>query len=134
MKAKSRKRTIPIFPSAVEFLKAQIELAKSKGSVFLFSDESGNHLEDLGYIRGQKGRDTKWYGLLNRCGLEVRPFKNCRHTFAVELIRKRIDLRAIADLLGHSNMRMVIQHYGAYIKGASDDIDFSSFKMYEREK
>ena len=102
--------------------------------MFLFSKESGERLDDITDLRGQKKNNTKWYGLLNDCDIEYRPLKNCRHTFAVQAIMsKKFTLQEIANILGHATLRMLIQHYAKWIEGAAADVD-ANISIYESKK
>lgn len=101
--------------------------------MFLFSDENGRRLRDIGDLRGQKGRNTKWYGLLKECSIEDRLLKNCRHTFAVQAIKSgSFTLQQIADILGHANLRMLIFHYANYIDGNARNVN-PSINVYQNE-
>jgi integrase len=117
-KTEYRLRQIPLFKSALQYIESQMEISRAKKSMFLFSKEDGSRLNDASEIRGNIKNDTKWYKLLKDCSIEYRPMKNCRHTWAVQAIKKRkLTLQQIADLLGHSDLRMLISHYAKYIKG-----------------
>ena len=40
----------------------------------------------------------------------IRPY-DMRHFFATEAIRSGADLKAVAEILGHANMTMILKHY-----------------------
>jgi integrase len=127
-----RTRTIPLFDTALPYIQDQMRLAKEKMSLFLFSDENGNRLSDIGDMRGKQGRNTKRYGLIWLCKIEYRPLKNCRHTWAVQAIKSRqFTLQQIADILGHVNLRMLISHYADYIDGSARFVN-PSLNVYEK--
>ncbi|MEY4504091.1 MAG: hypothetical protein RL154_384 [Pseudomonadota bacterium] len=117
-------RTIPLFASAKNFIVDQMLLAQDRHSMFIFCNEDGSRLRDIEVIRGQIKNNTKWYGLLKECELKYRPLKNCRHTFAVEAIKSgKFTMQQIADILGHANLRMLINHYADFIQGSAKEVD-----------
>jgi integrase len=128
-----RTRKIPIFETAIPYLSKLIQIAKTKNSPWLFSDENGLNLKDIENVRGSdliiknniiKKNRSRWYLLLNNCELEYRAIKNCRHTFAVGAIESKcFTLQEIASILGHNSLQMLINHYAKWIgnKGVSVD-------------
>lgn len=130
-----RTRTIRMFDAAVPFLENQLEIAKSRRSMFLFSKESGERLDDIGDLRGQKKNNTKWYGLLRACNIEHRDLKNTRHTFAVEALKSgKFTPQQLAKILGHADLRMIIEHYAKYIEqNAGADVD-AGIDIYQSKK
>jgi len=130
-----RKREIPIFESCEIFILDAINRAKELNSIWLFCDEDGKHLKDIKNIRGDKqiiknGKQikntTKWYKLLEETGIKYRPLKNCRHTFAVRAIEsKSFTLQEIANLLGHSSLKMLFEHYAKWISSKALSADRS---------
>lgn len=121
-----RDRVIPIFDSALRYFEFLVKQAYSKKSLWLFSNEDGSHLQDVKDIRGDRfiikngkviKNNTKWYKLLNDLGIEYRDLKNCRHTFAVSAIEsKAFTMQEIANILGHSDLQMLIKHYAKYVE------------------
>ncbi len=128
-----RDRTIPIFNTSIIYLKSLISLAKKRRSIWLFSKQNGEHLNDIEDIRGEKEiikngkrikKDTKWYLLLKDCNIEYRDLKNTRHTFAVSAIEsKAFTMQEIANILGHSSLQMLINHYAKWLKGKAVQAD-----------
>jgi len=131
-----RTRTIPLFDAALPYIQEQMNYAKSKRSLFLFCKENGTRHGDIRELRGHKinaakKNNTKWYKLIEQCGIEDRPLKNCRHTFAVQAIKSgQFTLQQIADILGHVNLRMLISHYADYIDGNARNVD-PSLNVYK---
>lgn len=130
-----RTRTIRMFESAVPYLQAQMSIAKSRRSMFLFCKEDGARLDDISDLRGQKKNNTKWYGLLRKCEIEHRDLKNTRHTFAVESLKSgKFTPQQLAKILGHADLRMIINHYAKYIEqNAGIDVD-AGIDVYENKK
>ena len=125
-KTEFRNRVIPLFDSSFLHFEDLIKIAKKKRSIWLFSREDGSNLIDIIDVRGTRsivknGRkiknDTKWYKLLNEIGIEFRDLKNCRHTFAVSALEsKKFTMQEVANILGHSDLQMLIKHYARYIE------------------
>lgn len=125
-KTEYRDRVIPIFDTTMPYIEELFQKAKDKNSKWLFSRSDGSHLIDIKDIRGDRliiknnkiiKNDTKWYKLLNDLGIPYRNLKNCRHTFAVTAIEsKQFTMQEIANILGHSDLQMLIKHYAKYIE------------------
>ena len=134
-----RKRVIPIFDGALSHIQNLIVEAKRKHSLWLFSKEDGNNLEDIKDIRGTRQiikdgktikQNTKWYKLLIDCGIEYRDIKNCRHTFAVLALESNaFTPQQIANILGHSDLKMLFEHYAKWLKDKAIDAD-TSINLY----
>lgn len=126
-------RTIPLFSQAAPYLMEQIADAKSKHSIFLFSDEEGRHLDDIGDIRGKaphpssRHYGSEWYKLLHEVGLPRIDLRNTRHTFAVRVIETgKLSLRDLQKLLGHSTLEPIYENYAKWI---DDDISHINREM-----
>jgi integrase len=127
-----RTREIPLFKTVKPYILAQLEIARQRHSLYLFCNENGTRLDDVRDMRGQKKNNTKWWGLLRECGLEERPLKNTRHTFAVNAIKSgKFTLQQVADILGHSSLKMLILHYAKYINGSAKEAN-SQVDLYEQ--
>ena len=135
-----RTREIPMFDATVPILQSLIAKAKTKRTIWLFSNESGDNLYDISTIRGAKTmiqngkarrKSNKWYKLIEDCGIDHRHIKNTRHTFAVRMIElssrldNEITYQGIADILGHGSLKMLHEHYAKWIKGKSKKINRS---------
>ena len=60
----------------------------------------------------------EWGRILSAAKVRFRPFGQCRHTFATLLLSApEVDLRYIADQMGHKNLEMLIEHYLAWLPG-----------------
>lgn len=130
-----RKRVILIFDGTMPHIERLISEAKRKHSLWLFSKEDGSNLEDIKDIRGNKQiikdgkaikQNSKWYKLLLDCGIEYRDIKNCRHTFAVLALESNaFTPQQIANTLGHSDLKMLFEHYAKWIKDKAIHADMS---------
>jgi integrase len=121
-------RDIPIFVDAIPFLEDQIAWAQEKNSLYLFFDNDGHRLHDIIDIRGSKGKVFYWNDYLTQLGITPhRRLMNTRHTFAINCIKNMdvlgITLNDIASIMGHSSLRMLIQHYGKYISSQNMNIN-----------
>ena len=136
-----RQRKIVLRDASKPYVDQLVALAKKRLSLWFFSQEDGSRLNDIEDIRGikdyynkKKGyyehKNTKWYKLIEDCGLEFIPIKNCRHTFTMAMLdSKQYSHTELADMLGHSDLQMIINHYAKSIKGKAIDMD-GSFDIY----
>lgn len=109
-------RSIPLPNSAISYVTHLMTEANRKGTQFLFSKEDGTRLNDIEDIRGKKYRNGPWYKLIEKTGIAHRQLMQTRHTFAVMAIRSNVyPHQAIASILGHTTLRMLIHHYGKYL-------------------
>jgi integrase len=46
-----------------------------------------------------------------------------RHTFAIELLQQGVDAQDVADLMGHSDRKVVLRHYRKWVPGLQDRLD-----------
>jgi len=129
-KTANGERTIPLFSQALPYFKEQIAVAKAKHSIFLFSDEEGKPLNDIGDIRGKAPHPTsrhhgsEWYKLLHEVGLPRIDLRNTRHTFAVRVIENgNLSLRDLQKLLGHSSLEPIYENYAKWIDDDISHID-----------
>ena len=138
-KTSYRKRLIPIFDSALPHIHNLIVEAKRKHSLWLFSKDDGSNLEDIKDIRGTRQiikdgksikKNSKWYKLLLDSAIEYRDIKNCRHTFAVLALESNaFTPQQIANILGHSDLKMLFEHYAKWLKDKAIDAD-TSINLY----
>jgi integrase len=129
-----RKRVIILRDEAKEYTDKLMSLARKKLSIWLFSNDDGMRLKDIEDIRGTKAHfnnkknkyehyNTRWYKLLSDCNIEHRHIKNCRHTFTMAMLDANIYSHTVlADMLGHSDLQMIIKHYAKSIKGKALEV------------
>lgn len=75
----------------------QMLIQRIKKSGYVFSDNFGNHLK-------QHRCCDKLYSLCKRVGLRKVGWHTFRHTFASHLIQNGVSIKAVQELLGHSDI------------------------------
>ncbi|MDP2875576.1 MAG: site-specific integrase [Holophaga sp.] len=72
---------------------------------------------------GWAGNDQKWLmeDARKAAGLGALSFHELRHTYASGLVNKGVPLAFVAELLGHTDIRMVSKHYGHLAPNALAD-------------
>lgn len=109
-------RDVPLFDVLRPYLKEQVQIAKSQKSIFLFS-KNGKHLYGVDTIRGSKKYGT-WSKLLNDLDIEYRKIYNTRHTFITAMLKSgQLSVLEIAQIVGHTNTKMILENYARYIEG-----------------
>jgi integrase len=101
--AKRPYRDVPIRPTLLLEMKGWLAADEEKG------------LE--GHIITYKGKPIKsmkrgWYEVLKRAGItrRIRPY-DLRHAFATLALDAGADIKAVSDVMGHSDPTMVLKHY-----------------------
>lgn len=122
-KTKAGKRIIPMSDTAAAILAGQIEyrnsMVEAMRHVWL---ERGNspELADAGYIYITDGGnviikanlDRKLNRLYELCGISPRvSLHGLRHTFATRWIEAGLDVRSLAEILGHTDIKMTLNTY-----------------------
>ena len=111
-----KNRYVPMFDTLVLYLKSQKKITGMKEYVFL--TERGNNLTSSNLA------NYNWYPLLKRISVPKRVIYNTRHTFATNMITSgNFTLNQIASWLGHSNLRMLINHYNKFISSEIDNFN-----------
>lgn len=115
-KNENSKRKVPIFDTGIPFVKTQMEIAKQKGTVWLFPDEDGQRLNDIEDLRGKKYKNGDWTALLKEVNIPYRQIMNVRHTWVVLALKsKQFTPQDIANIVGHKSLRMLWQHYARFL-------------------
>ncbi len=115
-KTKASTRLVPLPLQAERFFEAQIAIAKTKGTEFLFSFDDGSRLNEIGDIRGDQRRHGSWQRLLSKAEIPYRKLMQTRHTFAVNAIQSgEYTLQEVATMMGHTSLNMIIHHYGKHL-------------------
>lgn len=96
-KTEDSRRTIPLTPEIAELL---AQLRESQPYVF----GAGKPLEP----RTMQYRFKK---LLKEAGIEDRNFHVLRHTFATNCVENGMDVKALSEILGHSDVKITLNRY-----------------------
>lgn len=100
-KTKSSIRMIPIPNFLISILKS---IKRSNKSAFVISNKLGNPIIPRTYQR-------EFSAILKKCGLSHQGFHSLRHTFATRAIECGMDVKSLADILGHSNPMITLKRY-----------------------
>lgn len=107
-------RKIDMLPQAEEALRAQFfETGLKKGKVFLNRWGKAWHSPDFLNLRFKL--------LLKRIGIVQRNIYNTRHTFASQMLAKKIDIGWISKTMGHSNIQITLQKYAKFVPKNEDE-------------
>lgn len=99
-KTDSSVRTIPIPRQILPYLR---EAKKQNGSKFVVGD--GDKVLSL------RSYQLSFEGLLKRLKIPHRGFHSLRHTFATRALECGMDVRTLADILGHDNPMITLKRY-----------------------
>ena len=91
--------TVPIYPWAKEFIHTEMEPRLKQGKAV------------FDWRNPRKALETACQNL----GLARVEIRSLRRTLIIHLIQKRMDIRLIAKWQGHSDARLILSRYGAYI-------------------
>lgn len=105
-KRESRKRVVPLVPELRGVLRERWLVAGRPDQGLLFANSVGEPL-DLDNLRRHSFTTAK-----KRAGIE-RPFRiyDLRHGFATAGLQKGLDVKTVADLMGHSSVRTTLDVY-----------------------
>ncbi len=78
---------------------------------FVFPSAKGGPMDAHNFV------NRRWGRILKAAGVEYRTLYQCRHTFARLLLERGLDVQYIAEQLGHSDLQMLIRHYGRWLPG-----------------
>lgn len=107
-KTKSSIREVPLFEAVKPFIRDQI---KRSTSLYLF-DIDGKYVRDINAIT-----QRRWPKLLKSLDIEYRKIYNTRHTFITAMLNSgEYKMMDIAKMVGHKNIRMIVEHYARFIK------------------
>lgn len=106
-------REVPILDGLVPYL------PKSYSSLWLLPKDDGKPYASFG---GSKQRE--WSKLLSDCKIAYRKVYATRHTFIVSMLKNsNLSILEVAQTVGHSSTKMIIDNYGKFIKGEHLKID-----------
>lgn len=103
---KPEPKTFPVAEELVFILKKWRLQNGNPSSGYVFANPEGNRL-------GDKAVNKSWKNIKELAGLpETLDLYTLRHNFASWLVMNGSDLLTIAKLMGHSDIRMIVDHYG----------------------
>jgi len=109
-------REVPLFDALKPYVYDQVRRAREDKSLFLFSNK-GKHLYSVDSIRGKKPYGA-WAKLLASLEIPYRKIYNTRHTFITAMIKSgELSVLEIAQIVGHTNSKMILEHYARFITG-----------------
>ena len=109
-------RRVPLFDVLKPYIEDQIDQARLDKSIWLFS-RNGKHLYGIDNIRGHAPYGP-WYRLLRELGIRYRRIYNTRHTFITAMLKSgALSVVEIAQIVGHTNTKMILEKYARYIEG-----------------
>jgi len=119
VKTKSSNRYIGLNSTAMEALRNLQQLTGDHE--FVAVNQSGGHMTYNNLAK-------TFSGLLKTLQLRQRGLHNLRHTFASQLFAKKVDIKVISELLGHSSVQITYDTYvhilDEHKKSAVQAIDF----------
>ncbi|GBG57281.1 site-specific integrase [Sporomusaceae bacterium FL31] len=117
-------RDIPISKIVVDELKRhkarqaaeQLEIGDAyEKNNLVFARENGK-------VAVLNGIDIKFSSLITKSGIERRTFHDLRHTFASICISQKVNIKALSEYLGHSNISITYDVYGHLLPGDKEGI------------
>ncbi len=100
-KTVSSKRIIPLPKQVIPLLKAH---KKKSNSIYVVADEIGKPVSVRSYQRS-------FELLLKKLNIEHKCFHSLRHTFATRALECGMDIKTLADILGHKNPTVTLNRY-----------------------
>ena len=104
-------RVVPIFDELLPYLKSQRELTKDSQSEYIFLSRDGTPFND-----GNRIRDYHWRKLLEKVKLPYQRLYDTRSSFATMMLSSgKFSINHIAQMMGHTNVDMLIHKYNKFI-------------------
>lgn len=123
------KRSIHLLPDILQTLSSQVEISKSLESKFLFCTPNGSA------VQRDNLRGRVWAPALEAAGLPYRPLLQTRHSFATTALSAGESPLWIAQTMGHSTAKMVLEVYSKYVRNAAGSQDGDRLSaLYSGEK
>ena len=114
-------RVVPIFDELLPYLKSQKELTKDSESEYIFLSVNGTPFND-----GNRIRDYHWKKLLEKVELPYQRLYDTRSSFATMMLSSgKFSINHIAQMMGHTNVDMLIHKYNKFIPAEVRQIDKS---------
>lgn len=95
-------RIIELNPSLISILRGWHQADKEKGFDYIVN-WGGKQINSM---------HRTWHSTLEKAGItrRIRPY-DMRHYFVTEAIKAGADLKAVAEIVGHSSLTMILKHY-----------------------
>jgi len=122
-------RTIDLIAPAIEAIKRQMEYSKllpPQKITVLDTDKKSYFEENVRFVflnsitneafsctGNYRGRFFEDH--IRKAGIRYRPPKQTRHTFASQLLTMGINIKWIANQMGHTTIKMIEEHYGKWM-------------------
>jgi integrase len=119
-KTQKSNRVVPIFDELMPYLKSQYALSFDKSEyVFLSSEQRP-------FNDGNRIRDYHWKHLLEKLELPYQRLYDTRSSFATMMLSSgKFSINHIAQMMGHTNIDMLIHKYNKFIPSEINKIDKS---------
>ena len=101
-KTNNSNRVVPLANKLLQPLTEYLNTFTSDKNYFLTN--SFNYVEPRSYY-------NKYLFYLNKWGIKKHKFHALRHTFATNAVEKNMDVKALAEVLGHSNVSITLNLY-----------------------
>jgi len=109
-------REVPLFDVLKPYVDEQVQIARKQKSFYLFSNNR-KHLYGVDSIRGKKPYGA-WAKLLSDLDIPYRKIYNTRHTFITAMLKSgELSVLEIAQIVGHTNTKMILENYARFIRG-----------------
>lgn len=116
-KTEAGKRTIPLPDFMIDLLSAFIE--KRNYIISIMKDYWGESWEDNGFLfvsmlgttPDKRSIWSLYQRILRDAGIKKVKFHALRHTFATRCVEAGFDIRTLADVLGHADVKMTLNTY-----------------------
>lgn len=96
-KSQNSKRTIPVPPELLEIL-----CGFKKEQPYVFGGQKPLEPRTMQY---------RFKEMLKEAGVSSRTFHTLRHTFATNCVENSMDIKALSELLGHSDVKITLNRY-----------------------
>lgn len=115
-KTPSSVRVIDMLPQVEQAFKDQF-LKTGLADKKIFLNKYGKSWSGSDYM------NVEFKSILRRAGIVQRNLYNTRHTFASQMLAKKIDIGWISKTMGHKNINITLQKYAKYVPKEGDDRD-----------
>jgi len=117
LKTEDRHRDIEMFPHVEQALREQWDAMQGHGRfVFSNADSGPLHSDNLRNRVWNPRLKRAWDPVRQRPGLRPRNPYQTRHSYASQLLNEGADPAWVAEMMGHSNTRMIVLKYWKFIR------------------